>query len=340
MSWTGVVKFLRDVCQTGILAVAIYYLFAFLRGTRAFQTLVGLVSVLLGLGVAVKFLGMDELGWLLSRLAPTLPVALIVVFHPELRRALAGIGEHTTSANQTSEATVDAVARAVASLSKQRIGALIAIERTASLRQYEQHGSKLEAPLVWELLATLFYPHTPMHDGGVVIRKGLIAAAGCVFPLATGQADRRSYGTRHRAAIGLTEETDALVVAVSEETGLVSLADHGTLERGFDAEELRERLRSYDGIGYYALSLNVPRDWKGQEVFLYFGAVDESAWVYLNGKPAGEHIFEKPDDWKTPFTIRIDQHIDWSKGRQGLVVRVEDSSGDGGIWKPAYLLRK
>lgn len=242
MSWTGFLKLMLDGGQIAILAVAIYYLFAFLRGTRAFQTLVGLVAVLLGLGVATKFLGMDELGWLLSRLMPSLPVALIVVFHPELRRALAGIGEHTTSTNQTSEATVEAVVRAVESLSKQRIGALIAIERTASLRQYQQHGSLLEAPLVWDLLATVFYPHTPMHDGGVIVRGGLIAAAGCVFPLATGQAERRSYGTRHRAAIGLTEETDALVVVVSEETGLVSVADHGELERGFSAEELRERL--------------------------------------------------------------------------------------------------
>ncbi len=105
-------------------------------------------------------------------------------------------------------------------------------------------------------------------------------------------------------------------------------------------QELRTQLKNYDGIGYYALNLSVPKDWKNQELFLYFGAVDESAWVYLNGKPAGEHLFEKPDDWKTPFTIRIDQLIDWSQNKQSLVVRVEDKSGDGGIWKPVYLLRK
>jgi diadenylate cyclase len=140
------------------------------------------------------------------------------------------------------ETTVTVVVRAVEELSKQRIGALIAFERSASLRQFQQHGSELNAPLVWELLTTLFYPHTPMHDGGVVIRGSTIVAAGCVFPLATGQAERRSFGTRHRAAIGLSEETDALVVVVSEETGLVSVAYRGELTRGFDMAELRDVL--------------------------------------------------------------------------------------------------
>lgn len=239
----GLLNLLSDGCQIAVLAVGIYYLFAFLRGTRALQTLVGLGSILAGLGIAASTFHMDELGWLLNRLLPALPVALIVVFHPELRRALAGIGEHTgTSAAAAAESTVTAVVRAVEELSKQRIGALIAFERSASLRQYQQHGSELNAPLVWELLTTLFYPHTPMHDGGVVIRGSTIVAAGCVFPLATGQDDRRSYGTRHRAAIGLSEETDALVVAVSEETGLVSVAYRGELTRGFDMTELRDIL--------------------------------------------------------------------------------------------------
>lgn len=242
MNWVRVVEFIRDVCQTGILAVAIYYLFAFLRGTRAFQALRGFMIVLLVLAVAVYRLEMYELGWLLSHLLTVLPFALIVLFHPELRQALAGIVERQSASAQTSEAMVEVITRAVRSLSKQRIGALIAIERSASLRQYEQHGSKLDAPLVWELLATIFYPHTPMHDGGVVIREGTISSAGCVFPLAIGHTDRRNYGTRHRAAIGLTEETDALVIVVSEETGMISLADHGILERGFDADELKVRL--------------------------------------------------------------------------------------------------
>ncbi len=242
MTWTGLLKILIDVCQIGILAVVLYYVSSFVRGTRASQTLIGLATVLIGLGLAVRVLRMDELGWLLARLTSYLPVALIVVFHPELRRALADIGEHTATGGQNSETTVEAVVRAVELLSKQRIGALMAIERTASLRPFQQHGSRLDAPLVWELLASLFYPHTPMHDGGVVIADNRIAAAGCVFPLATSQAERRSYGTRHRAAIGLTEETDAVVVVVSEETGLISVAFRGELERGFDIPALREAL--------------------------------------------------------------------------------------------------
>lgn len=238
----GLLNLLSDACQIAVLAVAIYYLFAFLRGTRALQTLVGLGSVLAALGIAASTFHMDELGWLLNRLLPALPVALIVVFHPELRRALAGIGEHTTVSSVSAETTVADVVRAVEQLSKQRIGALIAFERSASLRQYQQHGNELNAPLVCELLTTLFYPHTPMHDGGVVIRGSTIVAAGCVFPLATGQAERRSFGTRHRAAIGLSEETDAVVVVVSEESGLVSVAYRGELTRGFDMADLRDVL--------------------------------------------------------------------------------------------------
>ncbi len=233
---------LQDGIQILILAVAIYYLLAFFRGTRAFQTLLGLVVVLAGMRLATNLIHMNELGWLLNALMPALPIALIVVFHPELRRALAVIGEHTGSSAAASESTVTAVVRAVDELSKQRIGALIAIERSASLRQYQQHGRELNAPLIWELLTTLFYPHTPTHDGGVIIHGTTIVAAGCVFPLSTGRADLRSYGTRHRAAVGLSEETDALVIVVSEETGLISVAYRGRLTRGLDVVGLRDIL--------------------------------------------------------------------------------------------------
>jgi len=233
---------LQDGIQILILAVAIYYLLAFFRGTRAFQTLLGLVVVLAGFRFVTTLIHMDELGWLLNALMPALPIALIVVFHPELRRALAVIGEHTGSSTAASENTVSEVVRAVDELSKQRIGALVAIERSASLRQYQQHGHELNAPLIWELLATLFYPHTPTHDGGVIVHGTTIVAAGCVFPLSTGRADLRSYGTRHRAAVGLSEETDALVIVVSEETGLISVAYRGRLTRGLDVVSLREIL--------------------------------------------------------------------------------------------------
>ena len=207
------------------------------------QSLVGLGAVIVGMGAAAVFFKMDEMGWILSLLLPSLPIALIVVFHPEIRRVLAGIGEHAAAIKTSTDIVVKAVVDSVEHLSKRRIGALIAFERTVSLTQYQQNGTILNAPLVADLLTALFYPNTPMHDGGVIIRDSLIAAAGCVFPLATGQTERRAYGTRHRAAIGLSEETDALVIVVSEETGLVSIAYQGVLTRGIDLDGIRDVLR-------------------------------------------------------------------------------------------------
>jgi len=207
------------------------------------QSLVGLVSVVIGMGAAAYFLKMDEIGWILVQLLPSLPIALIVVFHPEIRRALAGIGGQAGSMKITAEAAVNSVVQSIDYFSRRNIGALIAFERKVSLRQYEQHGTELNAPVVAELLNSIFTPHSSLHDGGVIIREGVIAAAGCVFPLATGRDGRHAYGTRHRAAIGLSEESDALVIVISEETGAISAADHGELTRGMNLKEVRELLR-------------------------------------------------------------------------------------------------
>ena len=236
-----ILDLLRCAVQIVVIALVIYYCYVFLRGTRAVQILIGLVAALV-LYVCVSFFELTELGTIMLALVPVLPVILCVVFQPELRRLLAGIGERTSSGSLSSESVIETVVRSVAQLSKQRIGALIALERTASLRPYEQHGRQLDAPLVSELLVSIFYPHAPMHDGAAIVRAGRIAAAGCVFPVAIGKGDRRAYGTRHRAAIGITEETDAVVVVVSEETGLVSLAYRGELARGLGPETLRSRL--------------------------------------------------------------------------------------------------
>lgn len=235
-------SFLSNFIQIIILAVAIYYLMTFLRGTRALQILTGLTVVVIGLAAASKLLKMDELGWLLARLLPSLSIGLIIVFQQEIRRALAGIGEHRTVASVLDERAVGDFIRAVEYLSEQRIGALIAFERRASLRNFQLHGTELNAPLVGDLLMTIFHPRTPLHDGGVVIRGPLIVAAGCVFPLTTTRLERSAYGTRHRAAIGLSEETDALVVVVSEETGLISIAYGGDMRRGLGLDELRGML--------------------------------------------------------------------------------------------------
>ena len=232
---------LRSIAQILVFALAINYCLVFFRGTRAGKIIIVLACAMALYGVAVST-GMTELVTVLKFLAPVLPIILCVLFQPELRQMLAGIVEHASSSAISSETAIETVVRAVGELSEKRIGALITFERSTSLVPYEQHGRHLDAPLVGDLLVSIFYPHAPMHDGAVIIRKGAIAAAGCVFPVAIGKGERRNYGTRHRAAIGITEETDAVAVVVSEETGLISIAFGGGLERPFSVETLRGRL--------------------------------------------------------------------------------------------------
>ena len=228
------------VAQILLFALAINYGFQFFRGTRAAKILVVLFAGLVLYYIAAKT-GMTELMTVLKFFAPVLPVILCVLFQPELRTMLAGIVEHSSGAEVSSEAAIETVVRAVDFLHEKRIGALIAFERSTSLRPYEQHGRHLDVPLIGDLLVSIF-PNAPMHDGAAIIRKNRLAAAGCVFPVAIGKGERRAFGTRHRAAIGISEETDALVVVVSEETGLISIAFNGVLERPFEAETLRTRL--------------------------------------------------------------------------------------------------
>lgn len=238
-------SFLMDLCQVLLLAVPLYFLLKFLRRTRGYRILVGICLVLIGMRLVSKYLQMDEIGWMLDHLATYLPLALIIIFQPELRRIFAEIGSRTAS--RTTKPAADIVreiTNAVNVLASQKIGAIIAIERGVRLDNYTKVARMLNAPVVAELLATLFYPHTPMHDGGVIIRDGTILCAGCVFPLGALLDRRKAFGTRHRAAIGLSEETDAIVVVVSEETGLISVAYGGEILRGIEADGLYSILES------------------------------------------------------------------------------------------------
>lgn len=240
---------LRSGCQIAILAVLLYYVLKFLRRTRAYRILAGIVAVLLALYGGANLFGFDELGWLFEQIAPAIPVMFVVLFQPELRRIFADIGTSRRAAADA-EATADAagvvstLVDAVGALSQKRIGAILAVEREESLEPYSTGGRRLDAPVNAELLLTIFYPGTSLHDGGVILRGGTIAWAGCVFPLGSLGEDRRAFGTRHRAAIGLSERTDALVVVVSEESGTVSLAYHGELVRGVNAVALADALRA------------------------------------------------------------------------------------------------
>lgn len=234
---------ISDIFQIAILVVAIYYILVFFRGTRGAQVLMGLTVLTLVAIVMDQFLYMEVLSWILRKLSVYLALGLLVIFQPEIRRALAELGRQPVfTASAEKRTTIDHLVLAVEELSQRRIGALVAIEREIGTRTYEDTGTRVDAPMVPELLQTIFYPHTPLHDGGVIIRGNRIVAAGCVFPLSHRSDLLRTLGTRHRAAVGLSEETDAVVVVVSEETGVISIAYRGRLIRDLDHERLRRFL--------------------------------------------------------------------------------------------------
>ena len=237
-AWAGVVEIL-------VLAVVFYYLIRFFRGTRGAAVLSGLVVILILLMVLTHLFNLNTLSWILQRFSVYLAVAVLIIFQPEIRRALAEVGKQSVFNSSVSQReVVDDCVKAVTDLANQKIGALIAIEREIGMRHIQEAGTRIDSTITPELLSTIFFPNTPLHDGGVIIRGNRILAAGCVFPLTQRTELGKSLGMRHRAAIGLTEETDAVVVVVSEETGAVSVAYRGRLSRGIDQERLRRILGS------------------------------------------------------------------------------------------------
>lgn len=226
-----------------VLAAMIYYAILFIRGTRGAAILSGLGLVLLTLFLLTSFFDLAALRWLLQRISVTLAVAFLVIFQPEIRRALAELGKQHVFANTDSERTmVEHVVQAVMNMAERKVGALIAIEREIGMRAIQETGTTLDAVLTPELLYALFYPKAPLHDGGVIISQNRIVSAGCLFPLTQREDVDATMGMRHRAALGLSEETDALIVVVSEETGTVSIAYKGHLSTKFDEDRLRRIL--------------------------------------------------------------------------------------------------
>jgi diadenylate cyclase len=237
--WPGVGGLLEIL----VLTCGFYFLFTFFRESRSVQVSVGLVILLIVLIGATRLFHVDALNWLLRRFSVYLAVALLVIFQPEIRRALAELGSQPLfTPPPESRNFVDGIVEAVLLLAERRIGALIAIERTISTKAIQDTGVKLDARVNADLLASLFFPHTPLHDGGVIVSGGRVVAAGCLFPLCQRPELSRGLGTRHRAAMGLTEETDAIAVVVSEETGTISVSSRGRLSRDFDEERLRRFL--------------------------------------------------------------------------------------------------
>jgi diadenylate cyclase len=236
---------LLDIALTALL---IYGLLSLIRGTRAVRLLIG-VTVLYGIFVLAQLLGLQLLSQILQAGAVVGLLALVVVFQPELRRALERIGRvgslgwvFEPSARREYERVARALSGAAAALGAERIGALIVLERETGLADMAESGVPIDATLSQEILETIFTPHSPLHDGAVIVRHDRVVSAAVLLPLSETSVHSARFGTRHRAALGITEQTDAIAVVVSEETGQVSLVERGRIVRNLDEERLRRGL--------------------------------------------------------------------------------------------------
>ena len=240
LTWT-------DLVDIAVVTVLLYNFLLLIRGTRAVQMLMGLLLVL-GVQQAARFFRLRTLEAIISNFFLFLPFAIIVLFQDQIRRALANMGRNPLFARSTSpqiESLLNEVVRAAGALSARKVGALMVFERQEGLRNFVENGIKLDAALSSELLVNLFTPDTPLHDGAVIVQGNRLLAAACFLPLATQAQLSSDLGSRHRAALGISEETDAVALVVSEETGDISLADGGRLERGIEPGSLRLALHRH-----------------------------------------------------------------------------------------------
>src|SRR4051812_9476961 len=234
----------RDVLEIGVASYAIYRVLLLLHRRRAMQILIGVIILVAAYALAVAA-KLTMITYLLSQVFSYAAFALLIVFAPELRAALAQIGRSPLSRflrRVDVTAVADELSDAAERLSKHGIGAIIALEREVSLQEFIQTGSPMQARVSADLIATIFTPYSPLHDGAIIIRGDTIVGAGCILPLSEGSLLDRNLGTRHRAALGLTEETDAIVIVVSEETSTISAAVGAKLWRDLSVAQLREVL--------------------------------------------------------------------------------------------------
>lgn len=241
MTWDRILFRVVDVLIVGFI---FYRLLLLVRGTRAVQMIIGLLTIGT-LSVVAEWASLDTLNWLLSSLKTVWIIAFIIIFQPELRRALAQIGQtrlFRRFVSSESFGIVGHIVNAAQSMSRQRVGGIICIERTVGLKNYMETGVRLNAETTPELLLSVFNPHGPLHDGAVIIEGSQLVAARCILPLSHARYPGRALGTRHRAALRLSEEADSVIIVVSEETGRISVASEGKLTRMKDAAELRSYL--------------------------------------------------------------------------------------------------
>ena len=242
--WEFFVQHWRDGIEILLLAACIYQIYRAFRATRGAQILVGLVTILVVLTLVSAIFKFEVIQWIITRAAAVLAFAMIVIFQPELRSGLARLGSNRLFSvfGKRRHDFLERFAEAVFHLSKKRIGALFAIQRDVSLKEQLETGVALDARFSPELAQAVFYPKAPLHDGGMIIADERVAGAACVFPVTEREMQDRSTGLRHRAAIGLTERTDAVAVVVSEETGGISICENGVLQRNLTETQFRERL--------------------------------------------------------------------------------------------------
>lgn len=240
-----------DVLDILLVALIFFGLLYLVRGTRAAPLLRGVILLIIVITLLSGVIRLRALGWLTQKALPALLVAIPVVFQQELRRALERLGRARTLVGRATgsrallKRTLPAIAQACQTLSERRHGALIVLERDTGLQEFADNGVSLDAAITSELLVTVFDPHTMLHDGAVIVRRGRVLAAACVLPLSTAFLADRQLGLRHRAAIGVTEESDAITIVVSEERGSISIAHNGRIIRNLDARRLEAILHAF-----------------------------------------------------------------------------------------------
>ncbi len=236
----GLATYWKIALEIVILWYAIYSMLLLIKGTRTEQLLKGLLIIGL-IFVVTQQMKLEVINWMLTRIFPISVIALVVIFQPELRRGLAQLGQF--GIYQEDMMVIDEICEAAISLSRRRIGALIVIQREVGLKTYVESGVPIDAKVMAETIGSIFAPNAPLHDGAVIIERDRIVAAGCLLPLTQEANIAKTLGTRHRAAIGLTEETDAVTIIVSEETGGISVAAGGKLTHNVGEENLKNILK-------------------------------------------------------------------------------------------------
>lgn len=237
--WDLFLAILRPVFEIGIITFLIYKVLYFMRGTRGAYVLAGLITVLLALSILSDLLKLAVISWLINAFWGILSMTIIVIFQPELRRAFAQLGTYTMLRGKRQREVIGEIVNATVNMSKRKCGAIMVIERRIGMRALEEDSVRLDIKVNAMILESIFYPNSPLHDGAVIIRHNRIVAARVILPLTRANADiSQRLGTRHRAAVGISEETDAVVVVVSEETGIISVCCRGVLKRNLPPHKL------------------------------------------------------------------------------------------------------